>query len=82
MTSVDLLLQGERIGWIDFHTLPVRTPADFSCTPPVLVTFTQAQTIALELYQQVAQGRVGHYEWRKSPWWRSGLFRWLRRSVP
>ena len=84
--SVDLLLTesgGVRtpVGWIDFYVLPSRKDSDAVCTPPSIVSFAEAQAISIELSQDVAQGRVGRYEWRKSRWWQSGLFRWLRRPA-
>jgi hypothetical protein len=69
------------VGWIDFYVLPIGQESDVACTPPSIVSFAEAQAISIELSQDVAQGRVGRYEWRKSSWWQSGLFRWLRRPV-
>src|SRR5262249_10189290 len=83
MTTVDLLLTEPGgfkapVGWIDFYALPIRKEGDFACTPPAIVSLAEAQAVSVELYQQVAHGRVGRYEWRKRNWWQAGLFRWLR----
>jgi hypothetical protein len=83
MASVELLLtesgsERRRVGWIDFYVLPARNENDFVCTPSAIVSFAEAQAISVELSQDVGQGRVGPYEWRKTRWWQSRLFRWLR----
>lgn len=84
MTSVNLLTTKPDqvttpVGRIDFYALPIQKQDDFLCTPPGIISFDEAQTIAVELYQQVAQGRVGRYEWRRGRWWQSWLCGWLRR---
>ena len=83
MASVELLLtepgrERTRVGWIDFYVLPARSENDLVCTPSGIVSFAEAQAISVELSQDVAHGRVGRYEWRRSRWWQSGPFRWLR----
>ena len=87
MTSVDVLLtepgRGTRpAGWIDFYVLPLLGENQFVCTPPAIVSFAEARAISVDLSQDVHRGSVGRYTWRKSPWWRSGLFRGLRRLWP
>jgi hypothetical protein len=72
MTSVDLFITEPgrlttQVGRVDFYALPVQKVADFSCTPPGIVSFTDAQAISAELTRQVEKGKMGRYEWRKSP---------------
>jgi len=76
MTSVDLLLTEPGrltmpVGRIDFYALPVQKEDDFVTVPPAIVSFAEAQAVSVELYQDVAHGRVGRYEWRKSSWCRA-----------
>ncbi len=71
MISVDLVTTESgggttKVGWIDFYALPVQYEADFTVVPPGLVSFDEVQAISVELSQQGTQGRVAHYQWRKS----------------
>jgi hypothetical protein len=70
MTSVDLLTTEPGrlttpVGRIDFYAIPIQKGDDFSCTPPNIVSFADAQAVSVELSRQT-QGKVGRYEWRKS----------------
>jgi hypothetical protein len=70
MPSVELLLTElgrltVPVGRIDFYRLPVQTPDDFTCEPANIVSFADAQTVSVQLFQQCFRGRVGHYQWRK-----------------
>ena len=72
MTSVDLFITEPgrlttQVGRVDFYALPVQKEGDFSCTPPSIVSFPDAQAISTELTRQVGKGKIGRYEWRKSP---------------
>ena len=83
MTSIELLLTEAcsltfKVSRIDFYALPIQNEDGFVSVPLAIVSFAEAQRISVELSQDVAHGRVGPYEWRKSSWWQSGLFRWLR----
>ncbi len=71
MISVDLLVTEvgrltTQVGRIDFYAVPVQKEDDYMCVPRNIVSFADAQAIALELSRLNVQGIVGRYEWRKS----------------
>jgi hypothetical protein len=71
MTSVDLLTTEvgrltTQVGRIDFYTLPIQKEDDFTIVPPGIVSWDEAQAIAVELIRGGTHGRVGRYEWRKN----------------
>jgi hypothetical protein len=71
MTSVDLFITEPGrlttpVGRVDFYALPIQKEGDFSCTPPSIVSFTDAQAISIDVTRQAVKGRIGRYEWRKT----------------